>query len=193
MRSDCSSRLRIKVVPLRLAPTTKIASGSEGSGCGTDRGASVGAGFGASSRERPGTALVKEAVLVEVVDDSRCVVLDGPVNGRQAQLWRERRFVRISDACHALHLATLSRGVPALDVPGDDHVERRVDKNLDERARPGYAVDHASHLVPCLSVRRHEGAHDGAAVTDDFGGDEPDTSDILVAVLAREAQAAGQV
>src|SRR5207247_7731039 len=52
---------------------------------------------------------------------------------------------------------------------------------------------HRANFLACRTVRAHRGAQDDAAVPDDLGRDEPDTTDIGVAILLAEPQSLRQV
>src|ERR1041385_3640095 len=80
-------------------------------------------------------------------------------------------------------------GVHSFDVARLAYAQRRVDEDLDESIR----ADHVAHAVARGAIRTDRGAHGGAAMAHDFGGDESDAQDVRVAILFGEAETFGQM
>ena len=74
-----------------------------------------------------------------------------------------------------------------------DHLERRVDEDLDESTGSAGVFDHAAHLCPRVAVGAHKRANDGPAMAHDLCRDEAYPAHVLVTVLARETKSARQV
>src|SRR5438552_9061435 len=144
----------------------------------------------ARSRTSPGLSIGRfpeVAELDETVDDARRAFPDDLPLRVDRQLRPERLLVGVGDPGELGDLARQGPAVQPLGVAANAFVERGFDVYLDERA------DLPPHLVADCSIRRDGGSdHDDPVPREQFG-DVADATDVGVAVLAREAQALGEV
>src|SRR5213593_2138703 len=144
----------------------------------------------ARSRTSPGLSIGRApevAELDETVDDARRAFPDDLALRVDRQLRPERLLVGVGDPGELGDLARQGPAVQPLGVAANAFVERGFDVYLDERA------DLPPHLVADCSIRRDGGSdHDDPVPREQFG-DVADATDVGVAVLAREAQALGEV
>src|SRR5438477_2262353 len=103
------------------------------------------------------------------------------------QLRRERLLVGVRNAGELGDLARQRAGVQALGVAAHTLLERRLYVHLDERA------DLAADFVAHRAVGRDRRADHHHAVAGEQVRDVADAADVGVAVLAREAEALGEV
>ncbi len=95
-----------------------------------------------------------------------------------------RRFVRIGDAGEVLHFAGDGLFVKAFDVAAHELVQGTAHVDFDETI----VSDPLTRLGARLRVRRDCGRDDRGVVPHQERGDERDTSDIDVAILAAESE-----
>src|SRR5207237_6882892 len=97
----------------------------------------------------------------------------------------ERRLVGRRDAGKIRDLTANRPGIQAFGIAADQLLETAVNEHFDERG-----VMRATHLLPCFAVRRDGGNDRNDAVARQEPCDESEASDILVAIMLREAEVA---